>query len=240
VVQTASDQVPLDKALEMGMVSLTGKQNSFMPFGRGGNLLLQLQLVNRTREPIRVLVARGDTVTPVGQPAQPLPEGADRMFEAAAAQRVSLTNATQFAVWGARGSTAEEVEQANMMTLKDADVERAQALLDSAGIKRVFDRERGASAARYEQEAKRLGEAAQEVGGYTYLANGKRAKVTGLQGEDGSGVVTVLPPQGGEYRYSARFTDRSGAKSSVQLFQLATNRPVRVNRGSLLLYRSGT
>lgn len=239
VVVLANGEIPLDKALDAGLVSIGGKNDSFMPFGRGGSLLLNLQLVNRSGQPLRVSIARGDTVTPAGQASQPLPEGSDLLFQEAAQQRISLTNTTQFAVWGARGSTAEEVEQANMARLKEADIQRAQALLDAAGIKRIFDRDRGTIATRYEKEAEKLGSEVQDVAGYTYLADGKRAKVSGVRSEDGRGVVTVTPAQGGDYYYSARFTARGGGKASVQLFQLATEHPVRVNRGSLLLYQRG-
>jgi hypothetical protein len=188
-------------------------------------------------------MAPGTTLTPAGHTDQALPPEADRMFALAQQKRLTYKNTTQFAVWAARGSTAEEVEQANMVPLPKEELARVQDLLDASGIHHRFDRERGVYATRYEASVKSLGETVREVEGTTTLSTGllssEKADVEGLYGPDGAGYVKLRPlRRGGEFYYRAAFARRSDGRSSVRLFHLATGKPVRVNRGALVVYPS--
>ncbi|MFN3650750.1 MAG: hypothetical protein ACK47B_14340 [Armatimonadota bacterium] len=226
----------LARALQEGIVAIRGRSDSFDPIRRDGSLALDLYLGNLSGEPVRVAIGRGDTITPQGQAAQPLPAEADRMFALAEQKGLSRKNTLQFAIWAARGSTAEDVEQTQMLQLPKEEVARVQSLLDESQLAKKFDRDRGAYEKRYEQAAAALGEEAREIAGTGLLVTGAKAVVEGLYGEGGEGVVTVRHPRGGEYFYGATLTRKRDGRVSVKLYHLVTGRPIRAMRGGFLLY----
>lgn len=226
----------LSEALQEGLLTLRGRHDTFDPIRRDGSLALDLYLVNVSRQPLRVALQPGTTFTPQGQPEQALPEGAARLPVEAARRGIASLNTLQFAVWAARGSTAEEVEQANLFRLPASEGRQVQELLTACGIDRQFDRERGAAEKRYVETAKKLGSDSEDVAGTTYLCSGYQASVTGERNADGWGVVTIHPLRyGGEFRYGARFQERKDGRVRVRLFNLANGRPAHANRGELLL-----
>lgn len=227
----------LAQAIQAGIVAIRGRDNSFDPVRRVGSLALDLYLGNTSERPVTVSIPAGAQVTPTGQPAQPLPPGADRLFSLAARKGLTGSNTLQFAVWAARGSTAEEVEQTQMLQLPRSEIEKVQGLLDASEIHAVFDTNRGIHAVRFDEGVEKLGKAGSEIDGSALLLNGTRASVEAVRGPDGKGFVRVKPERRpGEFYYAARFTDRQEGRISVKLFHLTTGRPVRANRGVLLLY----
>ncbi|HTE19672.1 MAG TPA: hypothetical protein VK689_15000 [Armatimonadota bacterium] len=232
--------ITLASALSDGLVSIRGTKGSFNPFGRAGRLALDLQLTNTSSTPIRVILPPGTSITPVGQAAQPLPQSAERLFALGRQKRLSYANTMQYAVWAARGSTAEEVEQTNMARLPAQEVARVQELLNASSVTQEFDRNRGLYGVRYEEAVERLGEGARKVEGTALLQSGVRAAITGARAADGKGFVSVKPLRyGGEFFYSAEFKSRKDGRMDVKLFHLATGRPLRANHGALLLQPGG-
>lgn len=225
--------VTLAAALDSGLVALRGRNEALNPF-RPGGLALSLELVNTSPLPVRVDIPAGEAVTPVGQPEQPLPTSSDRLFALAAEERLTQSNTLQYAVWAARGSTAEEVEQANMTRLPELEGNRVQALLDASGIERKFDRERGACAAKYREAATKLGADAERITGTASLPSGGTAEVDGLRSEAGAGLITVRK-EGGEYFYRAEIRPRKDGKLDVTLKHLVTGGRIHPYRGYLLV-----
>lgn len=224
----------LAEALDTGALRLRGRNDALSPF-RSGGLELKLELVNASGLPARVDLPAGAAVTPAGQAAQPLPAGSERLFALAAQHRLSHSNTLQYAVWAARGSTAEEVEQANMVRLPQDEVSQVQDLLDESGIRRTFDASRGAYAKRYAESVKQLGEDAAPVAGTAGLPNGSRVEVAGVRDASGGGLLTVRPAKGGEFFYQANFRSRKDGGLDVTLRNLATGRKIHVLRGYLLV-----
>jgi len=225
--------VTLASALDAGIVVMRGRNESLNPF-RPGGLALSLELVNTSPMPVRVEVPAGEAVTPLGQADQPLPRNADALFALASEARLSQSNTLQYAVWAARGSTAEEVEQANMTRLPVQEGEQVQELLDASGIQRKFDRERGATAAKFRAAAEKLGDEAEPVAGTASLPSGGTAEVEGVRSADGTGLVTVNK-DGGKYFYRAEFHNRKDGKLDVTLKHLVTGRRIHPFRGYLLV-----
>jgi hypothetical protein len=229
----------LNDALQTGLLGIRGRRDTFDPIRRDGSLALDLYVVNLTRQPVRVALQAGSTLTPQGQTEQTLPAGAERLPLEAARQGITSLNTLQFAVWGARGSTTEEVEQANMFRLPQAEVDRVQDLLDACGISKAFDRQRGVAEKRYADAEKKLGEDAEEVSGSAYLTSGYKASISGYRNGSGVGVVTVHPLRyGGDFRYGAKFQDQKDGRTLVKLFYLANGRPAHANRGELMMTSS--
>jgi hypothetical protein len=227
----------LASAVQEGIVAIRGRSNSFDPVRRDGSLLLDLYLVNTSPEPVQVAIQPGTMITPAGQAAQSLPEGADRLFALAGERRLAYSNTIQYAVWAARGSTAEEVEQSNMVRLSSEEITRVQGLLDGSGIHRQFDRERGVYAGKFAATLDRLGEDTTDVKGETLLPNGARARLEGVRRADGKGAVILRPDRkGGEFYYSAEFKKRADGRVDVKLFHLATGRALHMGKSSLILY----
>ncbi|MCC2669678.1 MAG: hypothetical protein K0Q72_2149 [Armatimonadetes bacterium] len=224
----------LASALENGVVGLRGRNETLNPL-RSGGLALTLELVNTAPVPVRIQIPAGEAVTPAGQAAQPLPAGSDRLFAAAAAEGLEGSNTVQYAVWAARGSTAEDVEQANMMQLPRQELTRVQQLLQESGISRKFDRERGAGASRFAAAAKELGEEALPVEGATTFPGGAKAEVEGVRAADGSGVLKVSPERGGEFYYRADFKPRKDGRLDVTLRHLTTGRRIQPYRGYVIV-----
>lgn len=224
----------LAQALDAGALRLRGRNDALSPF-RSGGLELKLELVNASGLPARVDLPAGAAVTPAGQAAQPLPDGAGRMFALAAERRLSHSNTLQYAVWAARGSTAEEVEQANMVRLPEEELTQVQGLLDESGIRRTFDSARGAYARRYSESAKALAANGTPVVGAAGLPNGTRVAVEGVRAPDGSGLLAVRPAKGGEFFYQADFRNRKDGGLDVTLRNLTTGRKIHVLRGYLLV-----
>jgi len=132
------------------------------------------------------------------------------------------------------------VEQTQMIRLPRPEIEKVQSLLEESGIDRVFDANRGISAVRYEEAAERLAAVGKKVSGTgvllaSGLGNNGQAAIEAVRGSDGKGVVKISPRRGGEYYYAAEFTDRPEGRVAVKLFHLATGKPVRANRGLVLL-----
>lgn len=229
----------LAQAMASGAIAIRGHNNSFDPVRRDGSLLLDLYLANASRTPARVGIPPATTVTPAGQAPQPLPAGADRLFAAAHARRLDRSNTMQYAVWAARGSSAEEVEQTNLTRLAKEEIDRVQGLLDAAGIRQQFDRSRGSYEARFNREVEKLGKSQSAVDGYAFLPNGVKVKIEGLKAEDGKGVAVIQPvKRGGEFYYAAEFSSRPDGRVDVKLFHLVTGRPAHLQRGGVLMYPS--
>ena len=226
----------LAAAMQSGVLAVRGRSDSFDPIRRDGSLLLDLYLANASPIPLQVALRPGTTVTPSGQPEQPLPQ-AERLFALAARKGFSRSNTVQYAVWAARGNSAEEVEQTNMLRLHGEEIAHVQNLLDGSGVERKFERDRGVYAARYQAVLDRLPQEREAVRGTTFLLNGYKASVEGVRTADGKGAVTVKPlrANGGEFFYAAEFKDRKDGRVDVKLIHLATGRPLRANRGSLVL-----
>jgi hypothetical protein len=223
-------------AIQAGTLAIRGRSDSFDPVRRDGSLALDLYLGNLSPAPVQVAIQPGTQITPAGQADQPLPEGADRLFAQAAQKRLAYSNTLQFAVWAARGSTAEEVEQTNLLRLSSQEIARVQELLDASSIRKDFDCNRGLYAARYDAAVEQLGDKAREVKGTAAVAGGK-AFVEGIRTADGTGWVKVRPTRvRGEFYYKAAFEKQKNGRFSVKLFHLATGRSLRVNRGGFLLY----
>lgn len=229
-------RMSLGQALSSKALSLRGRDDSFDPVRRDGSLALDLYLANHSGQPARVSVAPGTGVTPEGQGAQALPANSERLFQVAQARRLSLSNTMQFAIWAARGSTAEEVEQANMIKLPAMEIGRVQSLLSQSGLRQEFDRNRGLYGARYEEAVERLGDKAQPVQGTTRVPIGGRATVEGVRTADGKGFVTVRVLQSrARFYYGAEFSEGKNGRTKVKLIHLVTGRPVRANGGALEL-----
>ena len=224
----------LSNALESGLVALRGRNETLNPL-RSGGLALTLELVNTAPMPLRIEVPAGDTVTPNGQAAQPLPAGGERLFTVAAEEGLAGSNTVQYAVWAARGSTAEEVEQANMVRLDRKELARVQDLLNDSGIPRKFDRERGTETGKFAAAAKQLGEDAAEIHGTTTFPGGAKAEIEGVRGTDGSGVVKLSPEKGGEFFYRAEFKTRKDGRFDVTLRHLANGRRIQPYRGYVIV-----
>jgi len=225
----------LASAMQSGLVAIRGRSNSYDPIRRDRNLALDLYLVNTSDTPMQVAFTPGTQITPKGQGAQALPAGSERLFALAGQKRLAYTNTMQFAVWASRGSTAEDVEQTQMLRVPADERTRVQNLLDGSGIAQTFDRDRGAYAARYEAAVEKLGDGAQEVRGVTVLADGYRAQVEGAR-TDTEGVVRVKPLRsGGTFYYRAEFQERKDGRTDVKLFHLVTGRPLHANRGGFVL-----
>jgi hypothetical protein len=224
----------LAEALDAGAMRLRGRNDALSPF-RSGGLELKLELVNASGMPARLDLPAGAAVTPAGQAAQPLPAGSEKLFAVATQHRLSHTNTLQYAVWAARGSTAEEVEQANMVRLPQDELAQVQELLDESGIRRTFDTSRGAYAKRYAESVKQLAEDATPIAGTAGLPNGSRVQVDGVRAADGAGLLTVRPAKGGEFFYQANFRNRKDGGLDVTLRNLATGRKIHVLRGYLLV-----
>jgi hypothetical protein len=223
----------LASALENGLVTMRGRNEALNPL-RPGGLALSLEVVNTSPVPVRVDIPAGETVTPVGQAEQPLPSNADRLFTLAAEARLTQSNTLQYAVWAARGSTVEEVEQANMTQLPAPETRRVQELLDASGIERKFERERGAYAAKYRAVREKLSADAKELSGSASLPGGGNVEVAGLRDAAGSGLITVHR-EGGEFFYRAEFRNRKDGKVDVTLKHLVTGRRIHPFRGYLLV-----
>lgn len=223
----------LDAALRKGLVVLRGRDDSFDPVRRDGRLLLDLYLTNQSDEPVRVSIRPGTQVTPNGQAAQPLAAHTDHMFALAARRGLTYGNTMQYAVWAARGSTVEEVEQTNMVQVPRQEVARVQNLLDESGVDQQFDRDRNTFASRYEQAEAALGS---EVTGFetnTVLPIGGKAVLSGVRNAEGKGVATVRVLQSrARFYYRAEVKPREDGKLEVKLFHLVTGRPIRANRGT--------
>lgn len=221
-------RMTLSQALASQALSLRGRDDSFDPVRRDGSLALDLYLTNQSGQPVRLTVAAGTQVTPNGQGAQALPQGSERLFAAAAARRLALSNTMQYAVWAARGSTAEEVEQANMVKLPAMEIGKVQSLLNESGIRQEFDRNRGVYAAKYEEAIKKLGEKVETVTGTTTVPPGGRATVEGVRTPDGKGFVTVKVHQSrARFYYGAQFSQGKDGRTQLKLTHLVTGKPVR-------------
>jgi hypothetical protein len=229
------EPITLAAALKDGLLALRGRSDSFDPARRDGSLALDLYLTNQSGAPVRVAVAPATAVTPDGQAAQPLPEGADRLMALANARGLARANTMQFAVWAARGSTVEDVEQTNMIKLPAMEVGRVESLLRDSGLRRQFDRDRGVYAARYAQLAAQLPDA-EPVSGATSVPIGGKATAEGLRGADGKGLVKVRVHQSrGEFYYRAEFGEGKDGRTRVRLLHLLTGRPMRANTPELRL-----
>lgn len=227
----------LSSAMQAGLVALRGRSNSFDPVRRDGSLALDLYLANTAGMPLQVSLDAGTSVTPQGQADQPLPGGATKLFDVARERRLATTNTMQFAVWAARGSTAEDVEQTQMLRLTEAEIDKVQGLLNDSGIRKEFDVNRGLYAARYDSAVEHLGKSARPLEGSAFLVSGSKVAVDGVRGADDTGYVRVRPvKRGGEFFYAAKFEDRPDGRVSVSLRHLQTGRPIHVNRASLLVY----
>ena len=224
----------LPEALELGVLALRGKADTFNPLGRGGSMLLDLQFTNLSPMAVKVSIPAGTQVIPAGQKPQPLPQGSDRMFELAARKRLTRSNTIQYAVWAARGNTREEVEQANLRLLPEKEVEKVQGLLDSSGLDREFNREGGKYEAKYREALARLPETAEAVKTTAILPTGYRARLEGKR--DGNhGWLQVSPKEGGTFYYAAEFEDRKDGKTLVHLKHLVSGNPMRIGRGYLVI-----
>lgn len=224
----------LPEALELGVLALRGKNDSFNPLSRSGSLLLDLQFTNLTTVAMKVNIPAGTQVIPAGQKPQPLPEGSERLFDAAARKRMAYTNTMQYAVWAARGNTREEVEQANLRLLPAKEVEKVQGLLDASGLERDFDRDGGRYEKRFRGALARLPESAEAVATSAILPTGYRAKIEGKRDGD-RGWLQLSPKEGGTFYYAAEFEDRKDGKTLVQLKHLVSGNPMRIGRGFLVL-----
>lgn len=232
-------QMPLSEALAGNLLSLRGHDDSFDPVRRDGSLALDLFLANHSGMPVRLSFTAGTAVTPSGQSAQAFPPGSERLFALAEARRLSRSNTLQYAVWAARGSTAEEVEQANLIKLPAMEIGRVQSLLTDSGLRRDFDRNRGLYEARYEEAVEKLGSRGTPVTGSTVVPLGGRAAVEGVRTAEGKGYVTIRVLQSrARFFYAAQFSDGKNGRTRVKLLHLVTGKPVRVAGESLEL-RSG-
>lgn len=228
--------VSLEQALSSKLVALNGKNDTFDPIRRAGSLALDLYLTNTSGMPARVVVPAGTAVAPENGKEQPLPAGAERLFALAKTRYLTYSNTMQFAVWAARGSTAEEVEQTQMVRLSSAEIGRVQDLLDQSGIRQTFDRNRGLYGDKYEAGVEALGEKSEPIAGTATLSTGTKAEIAGVRGPDDKGYVTIKPvKKGGEFFYQAEFENRKDGRVSVKLIHLATGRPARASHGRLLL-----
>jgi hypothetical protein len=224
--------VSLDQALEAGLLAVRGTNHAFRPLG--GGLALQLQLVNTSRVPLQIDLQPGTTVTPAGQAPQPLPRGAERLFILARQQGLSA-NLQQFAVWAARGSTAEDVEQTNLVRLKPEEVKTVQGLLDGAGIETEFDRHRGSYERRWESLRAKVTDL-EDVAGSVMLPGAIKAAIEGLKAKDGTALVRLTPARGGgTFFYGATLKGRKDGKADLRLYHLVTGQPLRVTREAVPL-----
>jgi hypothetical protein len=226
----------LGQALASNILTLRGHDDSFDPVRRDGSLALDVFLTNNSGMPVRLSLAAGTAVTPSGQAAQALPQGADRLFEVAAERRLNTTNTMQYAVWAARGSSAEEVEQANMIKLPGMEVGRVQSLLNESGIRKDFDRNRGLAEAKYEEAVEKLGDNVQPVSGVTSVPLGGKATVDGVRTADGKGFVTVKVLQSrARFFYAAQFSAAKEGRTKVKLIHLATGKPIHAMGGEITM-----
>jgi hypothetical protein len=233
-------KMSLGQALASNVLTLRGHDDSFDPVRRDGSLALDIFLTNNSGMPVRLSLTAGTAVTPSGQSTQALPEGAERLFAAAEARRLNSTNTMQYAVWAARGSTAEEVEQANMIKLPGMEVGRVQSLLNGSGIRRDFDRNRGLAEAKYEEAVEKLGDKSQPISGVTSIPLGGKATVEGVRTADGKGFVTVKVLQSrARFFYGAQFSEGKDGRTKVKLIHLATGKPIHAMGGEITMQAQG-
>jgi hypothetical protein len=240
VASAEGPAVTLASALGSGSLTLRGRDDSFDPVRRDGSLALDLYLTNTGPAPVRIGLAPGTSVTPTGQGAQAMPEGSDRLFAVAAQRRLSLSNTMQYAIWAARGSTAEEVEQTNMLKLPGMEISRVQGLLNESGIRQSFDRNRGLYAAKYDEAVEKLGDKAEKLQGSTVVPLGGRSTVELVRAGEKAYATVKVHQSRGEFFYRAEMKDAANGKLQVKLLHLVTGRPMRGASGGTLTVTSTT
>ncbi len=236
VFLSSGDVVGLDRALASEMLVLTGTPRSATLFGPSSPLL-KLRLTNASQQRLAVRVLPGTHVIPQGQSTSRLSGDAAKLFTLARDQKLP-DRVLQQAVWAARGSSLEDVEQTQITRVAPKDAERVQQLLDEAGLKLKFDRGRSEYVRRYEdaQDAISTKSAPAEVRGSAFLQDGSKVAIEGMRAADGNGVVTLKPQRReGEFRYRAEFTSRKDGRLGVKLFHLVTGAPLPAQK-SLLVY----
>jgi hypothetical protein len=237
-VQLASgDVLGLREALEGGFLVLRGRD----PMRESGLLscALKLVLTNASPQPVRIAIRSGSLFTPVGQSVGPVPEGMDRLLKVKGAARAAGTATMACAVWAARGSTREDVEETLMTSLTSKDAEQVQQLLDLAQIKQSFDRERGAYEKLYRQTLDKMRDV-QEMRGQIAFKVGSVVPIEALKAADGQGVVT-LHPKGASYplRYAATYRSAGPRRLVATLKQPKTGRPLEAFGGELHITLEG-
>lgn len=233
LVQLASGPtLTLTQALASGAAVIRGPNGRTDPPNMNP-YLITLYLTNLSGAPLRYDVPPGTMFVPRGQGAGTVPAGLDRLVAQARGARLLGKAPLQLAVWAARGSTREDVEQTRLETIADADAKTTQELLDASGIDRAFDRERGAYEKLYTAEAKRLAEA-QAFEGTAHLATGKPVTVEGFRAKDGTGVLALhLVKTSGDFFYRARFQPAGKGKLLARLVQIRSGNPLEANRGEI-------
>src|SRR5262249_18269130 len=141
--------------------------------------LLVLILVNPGPAPVRVTVKSGAVYTPKGQAPGTIPPGFDKLGTQPGARQRYGRAPLACAVWAARGSTREDVEQTLMVSLPAKEVATTQRLLDGAGIQQQFDRDAGSYERLYKEQADKL-HAEDALRGSTPFTIGTMANVEGL------------------------------------------------------------
>jgi hypothetical protein len=226
--------LPLSQALQNGLLVLRGRRPVGEPTA-ASFYVLALYLSNPGPQPVRFAVRRGALFTPAGQSVGEVPEGMNRLLEVPGASRIVGTAPMACAVWGARGSTRADVEETLMTTLPASDAKRTQELLNAAGIQKIFDREPDAYEKLYDQAADKLKDA-EEFAGQAELRVGKTARVEGVRGADGQGVITLRMNRGGGVFHYRATIEKLGARRMVaKLTHLKSSRPLDVHRDGLVI-----
>jgi hypothetical protein len=224
----------LQAALNQGLLILRGGNHQMEP-SRRNPFLLDLFLVNPGPAAVRVSVKSGAMFTPVGQSAGTVPPEMEKLATVKDAWKQFGRAPFACAVWAARGSTREDVEQALMVSVPAKDIAATQQLLDEAGLPQKFDRDPGSYEKIYQQKAEQL-KAMDSVEGSTSFSLGTMATVEGLRNEDGKGVVALHPKKSSQvYRYAATFKDVGRHKLIATLAHLKTGGPVDAHGGEIVI-----
>jgi len=230
-VQLASGEVlPLQQAFEAGVLVLRGAEpRRSVLSGTNPFYTIRFALANPGKSPVRVQVPSAARIVPAGQSGD-ASEALHRVVAEGVKSRLEGTPALACAVWAARGSTREDVEQTMMGIVPAKEITRTQDLLNRAEVKQVFDRDAGAYEKLFDHAAGRIKDG-EEFAGRATLPDRTQVEVEGVRGADGKGVVAVMPVKtDATFFYNATFQAKQG-KVQITLTHLKSGRQLEVHGG---------
>lgn len=224
--------MPLQQALDAGALVLRGAEAPRSILSRNSPVYtIKFTLTNPSKTPVRVQVPGAARIVPAGQSGD-ASEVLARIMAEGVKNRLEGTPALACAVWAARGSTREDVEQTVMGTLAPKEVARAQDLLARAQVKQVFDRDTGTYEKMFDQAAGRIKDG-EEFAGRATLPDRTQVEVEGVRGPDGKGVVAVMPIKSdATFFYNATFQAKQG-KVQITLTHMKSGRQLEVHGGQI-------
>lgn len=234
LVVIAGSEIALPDALNQGLIELRGAPNRPMLLGRGSPDIY-FTAINRTRRPAELLIPAGMTVVRAGSNNAPSTAEASALFAAARESGARDSLMMQLALWGLRGSNAEDVEQTALGPVRQQQVDRVMRILESAGSRAKFGERPGVYKKAWDAKRTALGEEAEEINGRTFLGADERVDFTGFRGEDGAGVARLTLSNGLVLYTDAKFSAKPRGKWAVQLTHLRSGRPLRLSQNGVLV-----